>query len=175
MQQSHSSVPPPEYTQQDPTSSTPSSLQDPTSSTTHSHTTTTSAPTSTATLQQQQRSSSPTPSTQTTTSTILPSYADTGSYKGYPSEQAYLTALTEWAETKKYVQPSEQGQTLSGFFGYKTMDDYTEESRLKNAEQTRKRRKSSIKGQEGGERHDEKGVMGFFRKMARKDEGGGAS
>ena len=53
------------------------------------------------------------------------------------------------------------------------MDDHAEESRLKKAEDAERKRRKSSHGQEGGERDGEKGVMGFLRKMARKDEGGG--
>lgn len=47
-------------------------------------------------------------------------------YKGFPSEAAYLRALEEWAEEKKYIQPSDESHTLSGWYGTKTMDDYIE-------------------------------------------------
>ncbi|KAH0283595.1 hypothetical protein M436DRAFT_42505 [Aureobasidium namibiae CBS 147.97] len=184
MQQSQSSaVPPPEYTRRDPAPLTPSTLlgssrtpsQGPSShvrpqsqtqtqpqipSSQEPHTST--PPTSTTTTPSYARPPSPTPSTQTTASTILPSYADSGSYKGFPSEAAYIAALTEWAEHKKYIQPSEEAQSLSGFFGYKTMEEYSE--RGGEAKAARKQ------SQSGGERG---GVLGFLKRMAKKDEGGG--
>ncbi|CAD0100304.1 unnamed protein product [Aureobasidium mustum] len=192
MQQSRPSVPPPEYTRQDParstaTPSTPSTLlsssrtpssqvnprnvqsqaqTQPQSQSTPvtEHYAPTSA-TSTTKDPDYARPPSPTPSTQTTASTILPSYADTGSYKGFPSEAAYIAALTEWAEHKKYVQPSEEAQTLSGFFGYKTMEDYTGPRTPRDAARTR-RKSSQGQGQRGG-------FVGFFKNLAKKDEGGG--
>jgi hypothetical protein len=187
MQKSQSSVPPPEYTRRDPAPVTPSALlrssrtpsqttpyniqpQAQNESRTQSQSTSTqeyyapNSSTSTTTSPSYARPPSPTPSTQTTTSTILPTYAETGSYKGFPSEAAYIAALTEWAEHKKYVQPSEEAQTLSGFFGYKTIEEYTggEEERGEKV-----RRKSS-QGQNG-----RGGFVGFLKRMAKKDEGGG--
>ncbi|KAI5270720.1 hypothetical protein E4T47_05892 [Aureobasidium subglaciale] len=112
------------------------------------------------------RPPSPTPSTQTTASTILPTYAQTGSYKGFPSEAAYMAALIEWAETKKYIQPSEEGQTLTGFFGCKTMNEYHDGVKTQKGEGQTARKQSQ--GQA-----DRQGFMGFLKKMAKKDEGGG--
>ncbi|KAG9693536.1 hypothetical protein KCU95_g14171, partial [Aureobasidium melanogenum] len=191
MQQSRSSAPPPEYTRQDPalstaTPSTPSMLlgssrvpssqakprsnaqsqakteprsQPPTVTEHYAPNPTTKNPDYT-------RPPSPTPSTQTTASTILPSYADTGSYKGFPSEAAYIAALTEWAEHKKYVQPSEEAQTLTGFFGYKTMEDYTGPRPPQDEARMSRRKSSQGQGQRGG-------FVGFFKNLAKKDEGGG--
>lgn len=192
MQQSQSSAPPPEYTRRDPAPLTPSTLlgssrtpsqgppshirpqsqtqtqpQTPLSQTQPSAEPHTSASsTCTATTPSYARPPSPTPSTQTTTSTILPSYAETGSYKGFPSEAAYIAALTEWAEHKKYIQPSEEAQSLSGFFGYKTMEEYTGSVGERGGESRAARKQS----QSGGERG---GVLGFLKRMAKKDEGGG--
>lgn len=42
-------------------------------------------------------------------------------YRGFPSEAAYLQALHEWAESKKYVQ---QDKNLVGFYGETTMQEY---------------------------------------------------
>ncbi|KIW95697.1 uncharacterized protein Z519_04282 [Cladophialophora bantiana CBS 173.52] len=42
------------------------------------------------------------------------------SYRGFPSEQAYLDALKEWAQSKMYYESDEQ---LQGFYGTKTLDD----------------------------------------------------
>ncbi|KAK5467812.1 hypothetical protein LTS15_000785 [Exophiala xenobiotica] len=41
-------------------------------------------------------------------------------YRGFPSRQAYLEALREWAEEKMYYHPAEQ---LHGFYGNKTVDE----------------------------------------------------
>lgn len=186
MQQSQSSAPPPEYTRKDPAPLTPSTLlgssqtpsqiipsnaqsqaqtqtQSQTPSTQESHASTSS--TSTTTTPSYARPPSPTPSTQTTASTILPTYAETGSYKGFPSEAAYIAALTEWAEHKKYVQPSEEAQTLSGFFGYKTIEEYTEG--MDRRDGTKAARKPSQGQNERG------GFVGFLKRIAKKDEGGG--
>ncbi|KIY00902.1 uncharacterized protein Z520_03568 [Fonsecaea multimorphosa CBS 102226] len=45
------------------------------------------------------------------------------SYRGFPSEQAYLDALKEWAQSKMYYETGEQ---LEGFYGTKTLDDILE-------------------------------------------------
>lgn len=42
-------------------------------------------------------------------------------YKGFPSEQAYLRALNEWADSKRYIQPD---AGLVGFYGTTTMEQY---------------------------------------------------
>lgn len=42
------------------------------------------------------------------------------SYRGYPSEQAYLDALKAWAQAKMFYEADEQ---LSGFYGNNTVDD----------------------------------------------------
>ncbi|KAH0382128.1 hypothetical protein KCU92_g6586, partial [Aureobasidium melanogenum] len=191
MQQSRPSAPPPEYTRQDPTlstapPSTPSTLLGPSrvpSSQANPRSNAQSqvqtqpqsqppkvtehyAPSSTTKNLDYARPPSPTPSTQTTASTILPSYADTGSYKGFSSEAAYIAALTEWAEHKKYVQPSEEAQSLSGFFGYKTMEDYTGPRTPRDESRMTRRKSSQSQGQRGG-------FVGFFKNLAKKDEGGG--
>lgn len=43
-------------------------------------------------------------------------------YRGFPSQAAYLNALQQWAETKKYVEPTQTG--LKGFYGETTMEEY---------------------------------------------------
>ncbi|KIW17119.1 hypothetical protein PV08_04310 [Exophiala spinifera] len=45
--------------------------------------------------------------------------ADQG-YRGFPSREAYLQALMEWAEEKKYHQSNEQ---MLGFYGRKTTNE----------------------------------------------------
>ena len=66
------------------------------------------------------------------------------------------------------MQPSEEAQTLSGFFGYKTMEEYT--GGVEQREGGNGGRGMRKQSQGGGERG---GVMGFFKRMAKKDEGGG--
>ncbi|RMZ15492.1 hypothetical protein D0860_01597 [Hortaea werneckii] len=44
------------------------------------------------------------------------------SYKGFPSQKAYLAALNEWAETQKYLPVGDNGVT--GFYGEKTLEEY---------------------------------------------------
>ncbi|KAI5237517.1 hypothetical protein E4T42_09201 [Aureobasidium subglaciale] len=184
MKPSQPSAPPPEYTRQDPTPSTLSVLLGPLADSTipnHQPNAQSQAQagipereyysklstTTTTAIPDYARPPSPAPSTQTTASTILPTYAQTGSYKGFPSEAAYMAALTEWAETKKYIQPSEEGQTLTGFFGCKTMDEYHDGMKTQKGEGQTAARKQS-QGQA-----ERQGFMGFLRKMAKKDEGGG--
>ena len=45
--------------------------------------------------------------------------ADT-SYRGFPSEEAYLDALKAWAHSKMFYETDDQ---LTGFYGHKTVDD----------------------------------------------------
>jgi hypothetical protein len=42
-------------------------------------------------------------------------------YKGFPSEAHYLAALSAWADSKKYVEPTEM--SLHGFYGHTTMQE----------------------------------------------------
>lgn len=51
-----------------------------------------------------------------------PDAAATEPYRGFSSKQAYLDALREWAENKKYEAPS--GTSLIGFYGSTTMEEY---------------------------------------------------
>ncbi|GAB1726559.1 hypothetical protein NU195Hw_g2484t1 [Hortaea werneckii] len=44
------------------------------------------------------------------------------SYKGFPSQEAYLAALNEWAEAQKYLPVGDNGVT--GFYGEKTLEEY---------------------------------------------------
>jgi hypothetical protein len=62
------------------------------------------------------------------------------------------------------VQPSEDAQTLSGFFGYKTIEDYTGGVNQGGARAARKQ--SQGQSERGG-------FVGFLKRMAKKDEGGG--
>lgn len=43
-------------------------------------------------------------------------------YKGFPSREAYLAALNEWAETQKYLPVGDNGVT--GFYGATTLEEY---------------------------------------------------
>lgn len=49
-------------------------------------------------------------------------------YKGFPSEAHYLAALHDWAESKKYIQPSDA--TLYGFFGPISMEEYASRPKI---------------------------------------------
>ncbi|TKA25562.1 hypothetical protein B0A50_05423 [Salinomyces thailandicus] len=49
-------------------------------------------------------------------------------YKGFPSQQAYLTALQDWAESKKYIQVGDNG--LTGFYGTTTMEQYASKPKV---------------------------------------------
>ncbi|KAI7312961.1 hypothetical protein KC326_g5705, partial [Hortaea werneckii] len=44
------------------------------------------------------------------------------SYKGFPTQEAYLAALHEWAETQKYLPVGDNGVT--GFYGDMTLEEY---------------------------------------------------
>ena len=67
-------------------------------------------------------------------------------YRGFPSEEAYLDALREWAESKKYIQ---YDRGLQGFYGSVTMQDYASrppvEIGLKKKWRARKARKEEKK------------------------------
>jgi len=45
-------------------------------------------------------------------------------YKGYPSKDAYMKALLEFAQSRQYFETDHQ---LIGFYGRKTMEDYLKE------------------------------------------------
>ncbi|KAM3423833.1 hypothetical protein BST61_g1232 [Cercospora zeina] len=53
------------------------------------------------------------PTTTTTTPTA---------YCGFPSQAEYLAALHEWAEEKRYLQPSTT--TVTGYYGTETLEAY---------------------------------------------------
>ncbi|KAI7232954.1 hypothetical protein KC330_g5627 [Hortaea werneckii] len=44
------------------------------------------------------------------------------SYKGFPTQEAYLAALHEWAETQKYLPVGDNG--VEGFYGTTTLEEY---------------------------------------------------
>ena len=67
-----------------------------------------------------ERDASPSPSTTKipdTASIVIPMQT---SYRGFPSEEAYLAALHAWAKEKEYVQFD---TALIGFYGRKTQED----------------------------------------------------
>ncbi|KAF2207787.1 hypothetical protein CERZMDRAFT_118955 [Cercospora zeae-maydis SCOH1-5] len=43
-------------------------------------------------------------------------------YRGFPSRAEYLAALHEWAEEKRFLQPSTT--TLTGYYGKETLESY---------------------------------------------------
>jgi hypothetical protein len=46
------------------------------------------------------------------------------SYRGFPSRAEYMAALSSWADTKLYLEPSEPGaKALKGFFGETTLQE----------------------------------------------------
>lgn len=50
------------------------------------------------------------------------------SYRGFPSKAAYLEALQQWADGKKYLEPD---TGLQGFYGAVTMEEYARRPGLK--------------------------------------------
>ncbi|PIA99047.1 hypothetical protein CB0940_03345 [Cercospora beticola] len=48
-------------------------------------------------------------------------------YRGFPSQAEYLAALREWAEEKRYLQPSTT--TLTGYYGKETLQAYANKPR----------------------------------------------
>ena len=66
-------------------------------------------------------------------------------YKGFPSEEAYLEALREWAETKKYVN---YDTSLVGFYGQTSMQELASRPKmelgLKRKMRERKARKREM-------------------------------
>lgn len=45
-------------------------------------------------------------------------------YKGFPSRAHYLAALNTWAESKRYLEPSDS--TIPGYYGQTTMEEYAQ-------------------------------------------------
>ncbi|KAJ9606538.1 hypothetical protein H2200_008546 [Cladophialophora chaetospira] len=64
-------------------------------------------------------------------------------YKGFPSEEAYLQALKEWAQSKMYYEAEDQ---LSGFYGKKTVDDIlTKQGSVRGTKRnTREQRRATV-------------------------------
>jgi len=114
------------------------------------------------------RASSPARSTQTQTqrqthtrhqSMASPAPSQSQSYRGFPSQAAYLSALQQWADSKKYLEPLDTG--LKGFYGETTMEDYAARPKafqgeglgLKKKWRARKQSRAEEKGRkEEGER-----------------------
>jgi hypothetical protein len=42
-------------------------------------------------------------------------------YRGFPSREAYLEALEEWADSQRYYEPE---TSLRGFYGETTLESY---------------------------------------------------
>lgn len=85
------------------------------------------------------RATSPARSTQTQRHTRHSSLASqstaqtqTQPYRGFPSEAAYLSALQQWADSKKYLEPMETG--LRGFYGETTMEELAARPKAFNGE-----------------------------------------
>lgn len=57
------------------------------------------------------------------------------SYRGFPSREAYLAALRDWAESKQFLESDYQ---IRGFYGQKTMDYYKNKPGLRDARKARK-------------------------------------
>lgn len=62
------------------------------------------------------------------------------SYRGFPTQEAYLQALQEWAEEKMY---HESGEQLVGFYGTKTVDQILH-GQAQDSSKTRKTPRSSV-------------------------------
>lgn len=50
------------------------------------------------------------------------------SYKGFPSKADYMTALNAWAESKRYLEPSDS--SIPGYYGQTTMEEYAQRPRI---------------------------------------------
>ena len=67
--------------------------------------------------------------------------ADT-SYRGYPSEQAYLDALRAWASSKMYQENDDQ---LPGFYGHNTVDDILlKQGCVRGVKKTKTKRRATL-------------------------------
>ena len=71
--------------------------------------------------------------------------------------------MKEWAEEKKYIQPSEEAQMLSGFYGTKTMNDYT------GKEDKRPENRSAKDGDKAEGKRE--GIGRLWRRKRRESEG----
>ncbi|KAL9075220.1 MAG: hypothetical protein Q9157_004098 [Trypethelium eluteriae] len=90
-----------------------------------------------------------------TASTVLPAYSTVARYGRFKSEDVYLAALREFAEEKKYMEPTRdlKGREVSvlGFYGDKSMNEIAgpRQERKENRAQCdneQGRRKSSLTG-----------------------------
>jgi len=52
----------------------------------------------------------------------------TQGYRGFPSKAHYLAALNAWADSKRYLEPSDS--TLPGYYGQTTMEEYASRPRV---------------------------------------------
>lgn len=100
-------------------------------------------------------------------------------YKGFESEEAYLDALKEWAEEKKYIQPSDEATMLTGFYGAKTINDYNgvDKEKKKNQSHVKKHSRESEEAEQHADNvddHSQRGGHSLLRKIwkrkARKDD-----
>ncbi|KAI5357988.1 hypothetical protein Slin15195_G063180 [Septoria linicola] len=64
----------------------------------------------------------PTPRATSPARTLVDTSSTDTPYRGFPSRAHYLAALQEWADEKRYLQPSET--TLNGFYGSTTLETY---------------------------------------------------
>lgn len=79
-------------------------------------------------------------------------------YKGFPTQEAYLSALHEWAETKKYLPVGDNGVT--GFYGTTTLEEYArKEPKVEVGVRSALRRKMRRLNEGGGGRGDRKSVV----------------
>jgi len=86
----------------------------------------------------------PRPSTETprVDSTPAPESGTPKPYKGFPSEQAYLAALREWAEERQYIRFDTE---LVGWQGRKTMEDYANQPGVEFSWRTRMKARKAEK------------------------------
>jgi hypothetical protein len=101
------------------------------------------------------RAASPAPTARRETLADPTAVAQPRPYRGFPSEEAYLDALREWAESKKYIYHE---TALNGFYGHTTMAEYASRPKIemslgiKEKWRARKARKEENKRAEGDRR-----------------------
>ena len=74
--------------------------------------------------------------------------APTHLQRGFKSQESYLAALNEFADSQLYMQPNEY--TLHGWYGTKTTEDYKQQLSLK--EERKKQKKEGVKAEEARRR-----------------------
>lgn len=62
-------------------------------------------------------------------------------YRGFASQDAYMTALREWADSKMYYEGSEQ---LRGFYGTKTLETYLTQPGSRSVERKDTDRRATV-------------------------------